>query len=504
MKAILFLSFLSLSLNLTPSPYKFEDSMNLDISNPPKIKEIFNMKTNSVHDINGMVVDLDLYDRVSSLISFYGPNKEHIIIGGLGARDYDNDTFPYNDTYFEKNCIIRSIDGGQTWTALTPKGKTDRKVYGLSTNNKGVVVAVTGDREHSCILSSVDYGLTWKVAISNEDLNYTEHELYNSYYSKSRDLFLIPVGDNITYTTSDGINFSKGEYDLPLARNGYVFEELDEIWIASQWDTNYLNVLKPREKKYEKVLKSKNEQYFSTVKYLGNDIFVALSYTYPGSNKTDLYASKFERKNNYLFLTITNHNLTTGMVTMDIKKDSSMYSTMQNGLDFQVVDKDIIKMYQKGNDITVDNINLLIRVYKDEDMAKPYLYRSTDHGVTWKSKELRGATFSHGMVWSRDITYIGNGVLYMNFAGDENAPEYECAMIIKSTDYGQNWEITDDILGEGNEKLNAIYRSVVDIDGTIIAGAQGNGRILKFMNSNSYSLILCLKYINLVFLLLLF
>ena len=58
-------------------------------------------------------------------------------------------------------------------------------------------MAVTGDREHSCILSSVDYGLTWKVALSHEDLNITEHELYNSYYSKSRDLFLIPVGEII-------------------------------------------------------------------------------------------------------------------------------------------------------------------------------------------------------------------------------------------------------------------------------------------------------------------
>ncbi len=181
-------------------------------------------------------------------------------------------------------------------------------------------MAVTGDREHSCILSSVDYGLTWKVALSHEDLNITEHELYNSYYSKSRDLFLIPVGDNITYTTSDGINFSKGEYDLPLERNGYVIEELDEIWIASQWDTNYLNVLRKDKKKYEKVLKLNNEQYFSTVKYLGNGIMVALSYNYPGSTKTDLYATKFERKNNYLFLTIPNNNLTIVMVTMDIKK----------------------------------------------------------------------------------------------------------------------------------------------------------------------------------------
>ena len=162
---------------------------------------------------------------------------------------------------------------------------------------------------------------------------------------------------------------------------------------------------------------------------------VALSYNYSGSTKTDLYATKFERKNNYLFLTIPNHNLTTGMVTMDIKKNSSIYSTIQNGLDFEVIDKDKIKMYQKGDNITVDNINLLIRVYKEEDMAKPFLYSSSDYGKAWTSKALRGANFSHGMIWSRDIIYIGNIVLYINFAGDENIPEYECAMIIKSIDY---------------------------------------------------------------------
>ena len=129
----------------------------LKIHNPPKVSEIFNIKTHKVYDINKNLVDLSLYDRISSIISFLGPNKEHIIIGGLGARDISS-SFPYDDSYFEKNCIIRSIDGGKTWTALTPKGKTDRKVYGLSTNNKGVVIAVTGDRKHSCILSSIDYG----------------------------------------------------------------------------------------------------------------------------------------------------------------------------------------------------------------------------------------------------------------------------------------------------------------------------------------------------------
>ena len=74
-----------------------------------------------------------------------------------------------------------------TWTDLTPK--TDRKVYGLSSNNKEVVIAVTGDRQHSCILASVAYGLTWRVALSNSQLQNTRNALYNSYYSKSRNYF---------------------------------------------------------------------------------------------------------------------------------------------------------------------------------------------------------------------------------------------------------------------------------------------------------------------------
>ena len=476
MRVISLLIILSLSLALK-NPFS-QLKNELTISNPPKITEIFNIKTHKVHDIKGNLVDLSLFDRVSSIISFYGPNKEHIIIGGLGARD-KSDKYPYDDSHLEKNCIIRSADGGKTWIALTPKGKTDRKVYGLSTNNKGVVIAVTGDRKNSCILASIDYGLTWRVALSNSALKNTKQALYNSYYSKSRNLFLIPVGD-VTYTTSDGIHFTSGEYNIPLARNGYVFEELDEIWFASQWGSYYLSVLRKGEKTYKKVLVSQNKQYFSTVKYIGNGIMLAMSYGYPGSKSKDLYAISFKRKDNYLYLTIPSHNLKSGMLTMNVGKESSLYSTMQNGLDFKVVDTNVIKMYQEGKDITVNNIKLLIRVYTDDQMVKPFLYRSTDYGKTWTSKAIRGATFSHGMVWTRDIINIGNGVLYMNFAGDENTPEYECAMFLKSTDYGLNWKITNDIVGKDNEKLNAIYRSVVDVDGSVIAGAQNYGRILRF------------------------
>ena len=470
MNSFIFLLFFSLALNISPLLLNQSE-------NKLKISEIFNIKTHKVYDIKGNLVDLSLYDRVSSIISFLGPNKEHIIIGGLGARDKSTE-FPYDDSYFEKNCIIRSSDGGKTWIALTPAGKTDRKVYGLSTNNKGVVVAVTGDRQHSCILSSKDYGLTWKVALSHSDLKKTKNALYNSYYSKSRDVFLIPVGDT-TYATSDGINFKIGKYNIPLARNGYVFEELDEIWFASQWGNTKLNVLRKGEKDYKTVTTSNNNQYFSTVKYLGKGIFIAMSYGYPGSTKKDVYAVTFERKDNYLYLTIPHHNLKSGMVTMDIKNDSPMYSTMQNGLDFEVVNEHIIKMYQEGKNIAVKSTNILIRIYEDAKMVKPFIYKSTDYGKTWKSKEIRGATFSHGIVWTRDIIHLGNGVLYMNFAGDENTPEYECAMFLKSTDYGETWEITSDIVGNGNAKLNAIYRSVVDVDGSIIAGAQNYGRILK-------------------------
>ncbi|MBO6243581.1 MAG: exo-alpha-sialidase [Clostridia bacterium] len=198
------------------------------------------------------------------------------------------------------------------------------------------------------------------------------------------------------------------------------------------------------------------------------------------AKKKNVHPIQFERKDNYLYLTIPHHNLKAGMVTMDIKNDSPMYSTMQNGLDFEVVNQHIIKMYQEGKDISVKSPNILIRIYEDKNMVKPFIYKSTDYGKTWKSKEIRGAAFSHGMVWTRDIIHLGNGILYMNFAGDENTPDYECAMFLKSTDYGETWKITSDIVGNENTKLNAIYRSIVDVDGSIIAGAQNYGRILKF------------------------
>jgi len=382
-------------------------------------------------------------------------------------------------THISRNCIIRSTDNGKTWISLTPKGKTDRKVYGLSTNNKGVVIAVTGDRGHSCILSSIDYGLNWKVVLSNSQLKNTKNAFYNSYYSKSRNLFLIPTGDG-TYITKDGIHFNKGDYDIPLARNGYVFEELDQIWIASQWGNNFLSVLKSGQHKYNKVLTSiDKKQFFSTVKYLGKGIFLAISYQYPGSTYKEYRAIKFERKHNILYLTIPNHNLKEGLVTMDIKSNSELYSTIQNGLELKVVDKNTIKMNQKGINIIKNNIKIIIRIFTDSKMKKGTLYRSIDFGKNWKLVELRAATFNCGVIWSRDIINIGNGVVYINFPGDENKAENECAMFIKSEDYGKTWKITNDILGKGNEKINAIYRSILHVDGSILAGAQNYARILR-------------------------
>ena len=47
-------------------------------------------------------------------------------------------------------------------------------------------------------------------------------------------------------------------------------------------------------------------------------------------------------------------------------------------------------------------------------MKKGTLYRSIDFGKNWKSVELRAATFNCGIIWSRDIINIGNGVVYIN------------------------------------------------------------------------------------------
>ena len=100
---------------------------------------------------------------------------------------------------------------------------------------------------------------------------------------------------------------------------------------------------------------------------------------------------------------------------------------------------------------------------------KPWIYRSTDYGKKWDTQQIRGASYSNGVLWTRDIIHMGNGVLYINFPGHENIPEFECAMFLKGTDYGKTWNITNDIVGRNNEKINAIYRSVEDIDGSIIA-----------------------------------
>ena len=66
-------------------------------------------------------------------------------------------------------------------------------------------------------------------------------------------------------------------------------------------------------------------------------------------------------------------------------------------------------MYQEGNDVNIKSTKLLVRIYKDENMVKPFLYRITDYGKTWSSKQIRGAAFSDGIIWTRDILNLGNG-----------------------------------------------------------------------------------------------
>ena len=98
---------------------------------------------------------------------------------------------------------------------------------------------------------------------------------------------------------------------------------------------------------------------------------------------------------------------------MDIKSNSELYSTMQNGLELKVVDKNTIKMNQKGINIIKNNIKIVIRIYTDDKMKKGTLYRSIDFGKTWESVELRAATFNLGVIWSRDIIHIGNGLFIL-------------------------------------------------------------------------------------------
>ena len=62
MKSFIILIFfgLSLSLNLPSFLLNKDAKKELNISNPPNIKEIFNIKTHKVYDIKGNLVDLSL------------------------------------------------------------------------------------------------------------------------------------------------------------------------------------------------------------------------------------------------------------------------------------------------------------------------------------------------------------------------------------------------------------------------------------------------------------
>lgn len=442
------------------------------------IVQLFSKDKNKVYDENGNKVNLKNYDRVSSLVQFEGPNKENIIILGLGSPDKDSN-FKVEDKYLVENSIIRSEDGGKTWKSITPKGKTDRKVYGMSHNGNGVVVAVTGDRGHGCILSSTDYGKTWTVRATTAEIGTSAH--YNSYYSKTRKIFIVPLNNNGEVMISqDGINFIKNkEYKLPLGRNGYVIDELEEIWIAAN---DKIAVLRKGEKIYETIYQISGG-VFSSFNYIGKGIMLACAYTPDSKLDYQKEAVFFERKNNILYLTIPYHGLSEGLLAYNIEKSSELYNPVQNGLEFTVIDKNTIKCVQYGKDIQKTKITLDVKIILKSGNAMIKVYRSENYGKTWNLIKVPAITFTSLYGFSRDIINMGNGTLYIGAAGWENLPEYDCGMFLKSVDWGKTWTLTSDIVDEDNKGINAVYRSIKLNDGSLLLGCQNNCKLLKISNS---------------------
>ena len=206
---------------------------------------------------------------------------------------------------------------------------------------------MTGDRGHGCILSSTDYGKTWTVRATTAEIGTSAH--YNSYYSKTRKIFIVPLNNNGEVMISqDGINFIKNkEYKLPLGRNGYVIDELEEIWIAAN---DKIAVLRKGEKIYETIYQISGG-VFSSFNYIGKGIMLACAYTPDSKLDYQKEAVFFERKNNILYLTIPYHGLSEGLLAYNIEKSSELYNPVQNGLEFTVIDKNTIKCVQYGKDI---------------------------------------------------------------------------------------------------------------------------------------------------------
>lgn len=393
------------------------------------------------------------------------------IIAGIGLSD--------RDTQGSEATFVMSKDNGETWKEIWVPEATDMKTYMIQSNGS-VVIAVRGDRGQPQVLRSEDYGETWKVALSTEDIYNicgSLGPLYSVIYHKYENKWYVFPKDAVIESVDNGKTWTQSALEVPgNSRNAYYIDETDDMIIPTMGLGGGIYCLRKGAKKITSMM-----DYFgfgfTAFNYMGNGIMILSEFGWAIGE--DILATRAVRLNNELtiFLESTEGMEVGQLITFSVPPNNQFSNYNNTNTRIKRVAGSTIVIDQEGPDTGLVTLPSLSRIYTAQGTNT--IYRSTDNGYTWKVAHVfTGCNHAFYVEFSRCFPVLDKGVAYISIAGYEEEFNREgTGEILKTEDYGATWSVTDELRGNNQHRLNAIYVSTKLKDGRLLCGGQ-YGRIM--------------------------